>query len=147
MDTTTKDFAVMEPNVRDLTLELPAIIKEADHSEMWGIDLKVESIPRSIVVVKFLKANAGDVKLAHVQLVKALAWRKTVKPAELLESKKFNIQKFGGLGYVGSSSCDFELCLHVQVSVYRYDGKTDVITWNVYGGTKDIKHTFENVDE
>ncbi len=43
--------------------------------------------------------------------------------------------------------CDFELGLQVQVSVYHYDDKIDVITWNVYGGTKDIKLTFENVDE
>jgi hypothetical protein len=118
-----------------LFAELPAIIKDAEHGEMWGIDLKDEShVPTSIVLEKFLRANTKDVAKAKTQLTEALKWRKKMQPMKLLADTEFDNAKFGELGYV---------------SVYP---KTDahekeIITWNIYGAVKDNKATFGNVEE
>ena len=68
--------------------ELPAIIKEADHNEMWGVALADEShVPTTIVLEKFLRANTKDVSKAKAQLIEALKWRKRMEPAKLIETR------------------------------------------------------------
>lgn len=114
---------------------LPAIIKETDHKEMWGVDLSIDSadVPTSIVLEKFLRANNNDVTSAKSQLTKALAWRKKMNPLKLLSDTEFDSSKFGGLGFV---------------TTYIVDGKgKEVIAWNIYGAVKDNKATFGNVEE
>lgn len=124
-----------ETPIAKLFAALPAIIKEAEHNEMWGVELSSTShVPTSIVLEKFLRANSKDVPKARVQLTEALKWRKKVNPKKLLTSTEFDHKKFGGLGYV---------------TVYP---KTDshakeIVTWNIYGAVKDNKETFGNVEE
>ena len=117
--------------------ELPEIIQEAGHGEMWGVELQDEThVPTSIVLEKFLRANVHekvkDVAKAKAQLTEALKWRKKMDPINLMNETEFDAAKFGGLGYV---------------TVYpQKDGK-EVVTWNIYGAVKDKKATFGNVEE
>jgi phosphatidylinositol transfer protein SFH5 len=114
--------------------ELPAILKEADHNEIWGVTLADAShIPTNIVLAKFLRANNKDVPKAKAQLIEALKWRKHMDPAKLLEAE-YDAAKFGDLGYV--------------TTYQGKDQKTkEIITWNIYGAVKDIKATFGDVNE
>lgn len=113
---------------------LPSIIEEAGHDEIWGVTLIDESdVPTSIILEKFLQANHRDSDEAGAQLTNALKWRKMMNPAKLLSDVEFNRAKFGNLGYV--------------TSYERADGSKEVITWNIYGGVKDFKSTFGDVDE
>jgi phosphatidylinositol transfer protein SFH5 len=112
--------------------ELPAITKEADYNEMWGVTLKDDShVPTTIVLEKFLRANTKDVSKAKAQLIEALKWRKSMEPAKLLEAE-YDQAKFADLGYV---------------TVYQpAEGKPkEIITWNIYGAVKDIKATFGEI--
>jgi hypothetical protein len=114
--------------------ELPAIIKEADHNEMWGVTLTDQShVPTTIVLEKFLRANNKDVSKAKAQLIEALTWRKRMEPSKLIEAE-YDSAKFGDLGYV---------------TTYQLpDGRgSEIITWNIYGAVKDIKATFGDVQE
>ena len=121
--------------LEQLLADLPAIIKEADHGEIWGVTLKDAShVPTTIVLEKFLRANSKDVTKAKAQLTEALQWRKKMDPVKLLNDVEFDKSKFGDLGYV---------------TVYP---KTDahakeIVTWNIYGAVKDNKATFGNVEE
>jgi hypothetical protein len=117
--------------------ELPAIITEAGYGEMWGVQLKDEfDVPTSIVLTKFLRANVvekkKDVGKAKAQLIEALKWRKKVAPRKLLEESEFDASKFGGLGYV---------------TVYPWEGRKEIVTWNIYGDVKDKQATFGDVEE
>lgn len=117
-----------------LFAELPAIIAEAGYQEMWGVELSNESsVPTSIVLEKFLRANTKDVAKAKAQLIEALKWRKRMDLVKLLKENEFDAGKFGGLGYV---------------TVYHNkEGGKEIVTWNIYGGVKDNKDTFGNVEE
>jgi hypothetical protein len=115
--------------------ELPSIIKEADHGEMWGVTLGDSSdVPTSIVLEKFLRANTKDVAKAKAQLIEALKWRKKMDPVKLLTDTEFDKSKFGDLGYV---------------SVYpkTESHEKEIVTWNIYGGVKNLKETFGDVEE
>ncbi|KAH8702181.1 CRAL-TRIO domain-containing protein [Talaromyces proteolyticus] len=113
---------------------LPSILEKTGHPEMWGVTLKdSDDIPTVNVLIKFLRANEGNVKLAEEQLTKALTWRKELKPLELADSASFSAKKFAGLGYITS---------YVDPSF----GKT-VFTWNIYGAVKNASATFGDVDE
>jgi len=112
-----------------LFAELPSIIAEAGHFEMWGVDLTEEShVPTTIVLEKFLRANSKDVAKSKAQLIEALKWRKAMQPAKLLADTKFDPAKFGGVGYVTTYG-------------------SEIVTWNIYGAVKDNKATFGNVEE
>lgn len=116
-----------------LLAELPSIVKEAEHGEMWGVQLKDESdVPTTIVLEKFLRANLKDVNKAKAQLKDALVWRKKTDPVKLLTEIEFDKSKFGDLGYV---------------TVYETEQGKEVITWNIYGAVKDKQATFGNVEE
>jgi len=115
--------------------ELPAIYKEGEYREMWGIELSEQPethVPTSIVVTKFLRANNNDVAKAKKQLIEALKWRKKMEPLKLLRDIEFNKAKFGNLGYVTS---------------YGTTDRKEIITWNIYGAVKDMQATFGDVDE
>ncbi|OKL64595.1 hypothetical protein UA08_00363 [Talaromyces atroroseus] len=113
---------------------LPGILEKSGHPEMWGVTLKdSDDIPTVNVLIKFLRANEGNVKLAEEQLTKALEWRKQINPLELAKSAEFSAKKFGGLGYITS---------YVDPTF----GET-VFTWNLYGSVKDLSDTFGDLDE
>lgn len=114
--------------------ELPKIIVDAEHGEMWGVKLEdATNVPTTIILQKFLRANNDDVAKAKAQLLEALQWRKKVDPLKLLTEVEHNKEKFGNLGYV---------------TVYNATGtQKEIITWNIYGAVKDIKGTFDNVEE
>ena len=123
--------------IAKLFSELPALIAEAGYGEMWGIELKdAPDIPTSIVLEKFLRANMvdkkKDVAKAKAQLLEALKRRKKLNPRRLMDDTEFDDARFGGLGYV---------------TVYPHKDGKEIVTWNNYGGIKDIKGTFGNVQE
>lgn len=124
----------VEAPLQKLTSELPAIIKEIEHDEMWGVTLSPDPahVPTSIVLEKFLRANNKVVADAVTQLKKALKWRKEMKPLALFDVS-YDKAKFGDLGFV---------------TVYpQPDGLKEIVTWNIYGAVKDNKVTFGNVEE
>lgn len=126
--------AVATTPLAKLFKELPDIVKESDHNEIWGVTLADEShVPTTIVLEKFLRANTKDVSKAKAQLIEALKWRKRMEPSKLIEAE-YDSVKFGDLGYV---------------TAYQLpDGKgKEIITWNIYGAVKDIKATFGDIQE
>lgn len=118
-----------------LLADLPAVIQEAGHGEIWGIELEDgDDVPTTIVLEKFLRANAKDVVKAKAQLTEALKWRKKVDPAKLLAEVAFDKSKFGSLGYV---------TVYPKTEAHA----KEIVTWNIYGAVKDNKATFGNVEE
>ncbi|KAJ5948970.1 Phosphatidylinositol transfer protein sfh5 [Penicillium verhagenii] len=121
------------PGLSQFFEQLPSIISKTGHSEMWGVSLKdSEDIPTVNVLIKFLRANEGNVSTAEEQLRKALEWRKQTNPLELIQSGKYSSSKFGGLGYL---------------TTYEQNGRPLVFTWNIYGAVKDANATFSDSDE
>lgn len=121
------------PSLSEFFDHLPAILSKTGHNEMWGVSLKgTEDIPTVNVLIKFLRANEGDLSAAEDQLRKALEWRKQTKPLELIESGRYSASKYGGLGYL---------------TTYEEDGRPLVFTWNIYGAVKDMAKTFSDSDE
>lgn len=112
---------------------LPEITKNAEYGEMWGVTLQDSNhVPTVNILIKYLRANEGNVKLAEEQLTNALKWRKTMDPVALTEGV-YDASKFAGLGYLTNYAGS--------------DGKETVITWNIYGAVKDFGHTFGDIDE
>lgn len=112
---------------------LPGLVTSTGHAEMWGVPLKDSNdIPTVNVLIKFLRANEGNVQAAEDQLCKALEWRKEINPLALVESGQFSARKFAGLGYL---------------TTYEDEGRLEVFTWNIYGAVKDVKLTFTDTDE
>ncbi|KAL2062655.1 hypothetical protein VTL71DRAFT_5727 [Oculimacula yallundae] len=133
--TTTDETKPTATPQEQLLAELPTIVKEAAHNEIWGVTLQDGShVPTTIVLEKFLRANTKDVAKAKAQLIEALKWRKKMDPAKLLDEVKFDKSKFGDLGFV---------------TVYpKTEGHgKEIVTWNIYGAVKDNKATFGNVEE
>ncbi|KAJ5495238.1 Phosphatidylinositol transfer protein sfh5 [Penicillium diatomitis] len=113
--------------------QLPQILTETGHQEMWGVVLKNhEDVPTVNVLIKFLRANEGNVQAAQDQLRKALEWRKEINPIALVESGRYSAAKYDGLGYL---------------TTYEQDGRPLVFTWNIYGAVKDVKKTFGDSNE
>ena len=130
------DYLAKNPALTNLYEKLPSILSATGHREMFGVPLKEDyrDIPTINILIKFLRANDGNVKEAEEQLRKALEWRKKMDPAALLEKGSYNPAKFDGLGYMTKYKTG--------------DDKEDVIiTWNIYGGVKDMDYTFGDVDE
>ena len=117
-----------------LLAELPAILKEADYNEVYGITLDpAEPAYTKLILQKFLRANANDLAKAKQQLLSTLKWRKEFQPLKAKE-ETFSKERFGGLGYVTFAE-------GVPGSVTE----KDVVTYNVYGAVKDKKATFEDL--
>ncbi|RHZ68203.1 Non-classical phosphatidylinositol transfer protein (PITP) [Aspergillus turcosus] len=127
-------YLAKNPALAQFFERLPAILSSTGHAEMWGVPLKdSDDAPTVNVLIKFLRANEGNVKLAEEQLTKALKWRKEMNPTALAESTSYSATKFGGLGYL---------------TIYKEaNGAETVVTWNIYGGVKDINTTFGDMDE
>lgn len=129
------EYLAKNPALSQFFDRLPSILSSSGHEEMWGVPLKHDSadVPTVNVLIKFLRANEGNAKLAEEQLTKALQWRKQMNPSALVESGRFNASKFGGLGYL--------------TTYQEADGKELVVTWNIYGAVKSIDDTFGDMDE
>lgn len=126
-------YLTKTPALGELFDRLPSIISTIGHDEMWGVQLKdYNDVPTVNVLIKFLRANEGNIKAAEEQLSKALKWRKDVNPQALIESGKYSATKYGGLGYL---------------TTYEENGRPLVFTWNIYGAVKDANATFANADE
>ncbi|KAL2863352.1 CRAL/TRIO domain protein [Aspergillus lucknowensis] len=131
------EYFTKTPALEELFDRLPTILSNTGHGEMWGVPLKHDAadVPTINILIKFLRANVGDLKLAEEQLTKALEWRKQYDPLTLVDSAKrsYDAAKFGGLGYL---------------STYEREGKGDlVVTWNIYGAVKKIDETFGDIEE
>ncbi|RDW93141.1 CRAL/TRIO domain protein [Aspergillus mulundensis] len=131
------EYFMKTPALEQLFDKLPTILSNAGHEEMWGVPLKHDAadIPTINVLIKFLRANAGDLKAAEDQLSKALIWRKENDPIALADASKcsYDAAKFGGLGYL---------------TTYEREGKGDlIVTWNIYGAVKKFDETFGDVAE
>lgn len=121
------------PSLSEFFDRLPDIIAKVGYNEMWGVSLKDRSdIPTVNVLIKFLRANEGNLEAAEEQLGRALAWRRDTKPLELIESGRYSASKYHGLGYL---------------TTYEQDGRPLVFTWNIYGAVKDVNSTFADSDE
>ena len=141
--TTTKEEAPEKPayfknnpGLATFFERLPAIIKNAEHRGMWGVHLvdnDASHAPTINILIKYLRANEGNVKLGEEQLTNALKWRKSMDPVALAESGVYDAGKFAGLGYLTN---------YTEAS-----GKDVVVTWNIYGGVKDLGKTFGDMDE
>lgn len=121
------------PSLEQFFDHLPKLLHKTGYNEMWGVSLKgSEDIPTVNVLIKFLRANEGNLQAAEDQLCKALEWRKETKPLELIESGRYSATRYGGLGYL---------------TTYEEDGRPLVFTWNIYGAVKDMTATFADADE
>ncbi|KAL2371964.1 Non-classical phosphatidylinositol transfer protein (PITP) [Blastomyces gilchristii] len=131
---TRPEYLSKNPALSELFEKLASILKKAAYNEMWGVTLKdSDDIPTVNVLIKFLRANEGNVKLAEEQLTKALEWRKKMNPLALVENTSYSSAKFQGLGYVAN---------------YKDQNQGNVVfTWNIYGSVKDVNRTFGDIDE
>ncbi|KAF4336993.1 SFH5-phospholipid transporter [Fusarium beomiforme] len=122
-----------ETPLAKLNARLEDILSKTQHKEMWGVQLtNVDHAPTKVVLQKFLRANNGDPVAAENQLTQALEWRKEMNPTALV-TQTFDKSKFGDLGFVTVHEGE--------------NGKTTVITWNIYGAVKNNMATFGNVEE
>ncbi|KAL3478450.1 CRAL-TRIO domain-containing protein [Aspergillus californicus] len=131
------EYFTKTPALEKLFDSLPTILSSTGHNEMWGVPLKHDAadVPTLNVLIKFLRANEGNAKLAEEQLTKALAWRKELDPLALVDASKnsYDAAKFGGMGYL---------------TTYEREGKADlIVTWNIYGAVKNIDETFGDLTE
>ncbi|KAL4996332.1 hypothetical protein BDV10DRAFT_172605 [Aspergillus recurvatus] len=131
------EYFTKTPALEQLFDRLPTILSNTGHQEMWGVPLKHDAtdIPTINVLIKFLRANAGDLKAAEDQLSKALTWRKENDPIALADASKnsYDAAKFKGLGYL---------------TTYEREGKGDlIVTWNIYGAVRKFDETFGDITE
>lgn len=127
-----------EHPLSQLRQHLPTILKEANHTEIWGLELSLDESGRAyfstnLVLQKYLRAHANDVQVARDKLLATLKWRKEFKPLDAMK-EAHDRQKFAGLGYVTVlNNVPDSLALH------------SVATFNVYGAVKDNALTFGDV--
>ncbi|PWY79571.1 CRAL/TRIO domain-containing protein, partial [Aspergillus heteromorphus CBS 117.55] len=127
------EYLAKNPALSQFFDRLPSILSATSYNEMWGVSLKDSSdVPTVNVLIKFLRANEGNVKLAEEQLTKALQWRKEMNPIALADGH-YSAEKFGGLGYV--------------TKYPEANGKEVITTWNIYGSVKNVEATFGDSDE
>lgn len=118
-----------------LYAELPDLVKEAGHSEIYGIDVSAGTeLQKYNISQKFLRANANDVDKAKAQLLDTLKWRRSFEPLKTKE-EVFSKTRFGGLGYVTEVT-----------GVPGSQNPKDVVTFNIYGAVKDNKATFGDIN-
>ena len=120
-----------------LAEQIPAILKEADYDEVFGVHLQEDApFHTKLILQKFLRANANDVPKAREQLLNTLKWRKEFQPLSTLQ-ESFDRKRFEGLGYVV-----------VLDKASEEDGNSSkqVVTFNIYGAVKDNKATFEDLN-
>jgi phosphatidylinositol transfer protein SFH5 len=132
--TSEPDYLTKNTALSQFFSRLPVILEKTGHGEMWGVSLKdSRDPPTANVIIKFLRANEGNVNQAEEQLTKALEWRKKLDPLSLAEKSRFSASKFGGLGYI---------------TTYNDQKSGELIfNWNIYGSVKKIDATFGDIDE
>ncbi|KAF8916209.1 CRAL-TRIO domain-containing protein [Mucidula mucida] len=81
----------------------------------------------SVILVKFLRARNLNVKAAREMLVNTLRWRDEIG-IDALMKEEFPQEIFGALGHI-----------------YKTDKQGRPVSYNVYGGNKDIKAVFGDV--
>jgi phosphatidylinositol transfer protein SFH5 len=119
-----------------LLAELPALLKEADYNEVYGLTIGgPNDFHTKLILQKFLRANADDLAKAKEQLLGTLKWRKEFQPLKAVD-EVFSKEKFGGLGYVAT----------LDAVPGEPEGKKTVVTFNLYGAVKDNKATFGDSD-
>jgi len=136
----TRKFTEAEwTGVRELRTKLPDILAEAfpDKSDaktapisLWGvqIDPTAPVDPRiSVVLVKFLRAKNLVLADAQAMLVSTLKWREEFEVAKLA-TEDFPEDIFGPVGHV-----------------FGKDKEQRPVTYNIYGGNKDLKVVFSDV--
>lgn len=124
----------VEHPLSQLSEKLPALLKEAEYAEVYGIDLHDGTLfQRNMILQKFLRANANNVDQALSQLLDTLKWRKSYQPLKV-KDEVFDKVKFGGLGYVT-----------VLKDVPGSENVRDSATFNIYGAVTDDKATFGDV--
>ena len=132
------DLAPEHP-LRKFQQKLPSILKETGYDEIYGLQLSAmeEIVPftSTLILQKYLRANANDVEKAANQLKASLQWRKEFRPLFVANDVDFDETKFAGLGYITVTDRDG-----------GGDGTKEIITWNIYGAVKDNKKTFGDVD-
>lgn len=115
---------------------LPALCKEAECSEVYGIDLQNGTIfQKNLILQKFLRANSNEIEKAQTQLLETLKWRKSFDPKKT-RNEIFNKKKYGGLGFVTNLK-----------GVPGSPNEQDVCTFNIYGAVADSKATFGDLEE
>lgn len=133
-----------EHPLRQLQRRLKGLIDETGYNEVWGVQLSGTTVGEdeatetpfttTLVLQKFLRANANNIDKAAEQLKNTLQWRKEFRPLKAAREETFDEDKFGGLGYV--------------TVIDKKDGNgKEIITWNIYGAVKDNKKTFGDLDE
>ncbi|KAK2733632.1 Non-classical phosphatidylinositol transfer protein (PITP) [Myotisia sp. PD_48] len=128
------EYLIKNPALAEFFEHLPTILEKTGHNEMWGVPLKdSDHVPTVNTLIKFLRANEGNVRTAEEQLTKALEWRKTMDPLSIVENMQFPSSKYKNLGYVTTYSDE-------------QDAKS-IWTWNIYGAVKNIDATFGDLDE
>lgn len=106
----------------------------ADSSLLYSGSEKACPFTTLIILQKFLRANANNTQEASSQLTAALKWRKDFQPRKVMH-EVFDKSRFGGLGYV----VDLK-------GVPDSPNKSDVCAFNIYGGVKDMKKTFGDLE-
>ena len=131
--------------LRKLLDRLDDIVIGAGYDEMYGITLQPGPpfpFTTTLILQKFLRANANDVWLAAKQLRDTLIWRKQFQPLRSAEEEVFDLERFGGLGYMTL----------VDGKKKKKEEEEEgglgqvVVTWNVYSAIKDRKLTFGDLD-
>ncbi|KIJ55626.1 hypothetical protein M422DRAFT_24194 [Sphaerobolus stellatus SS14] len=123
----------------DFRAQLPEIFAEAFPDKpdarttpiaIWNIPIhpdKFEDARVSVVLMKFLRARNLNVQEARNMFVETLRWRDTFKPEETL-NETFPEQLFNNLGHV-----------------FGKDKEGRPVTYNIYGGSQDLKAVFGDV--
>ncbi|KAH0846578.1 Phosphatidylinositol transfer protein SFH5 [Fonsecaea pedrosoi] len=119
--------------------ELWALAQAHGHPEIWGVTLAdpATHVPTQVILQKYLNAYDGDLAKSKDTLTKTLDWRAKMKPVELLK-KKFNRNKFAGLGYT---------TVYGDADPTADPETREVFTWNIYGSVKNLDETFGNLAE
>lgn len=103
----------------------------------------------TLILQKFLRANANDVEKAVEQLKGTLKWRKEFQPLKAAQEENFDEGRFGGLGYITVINRREDAGAGENAGGRgRSGGKIgkEVVTWNIYGAVKDAKRTFGDLD-
>ncbi|KDQ13018.1 hypothetical protein BOTBODRAFT_112040 [Botryobasidium botryosum FD-172 SS1] len=136
----TRKFTEAEwAKVKELRTTLPLIFEEAFKGkenpqapvDLWGVNVdpaRVDDARVSVILVKFLRARNLNVEEAGKMLTSTLKWREEYKAAETAD-EEFPQDVFGGIGFVAGR-----------------DKEGRPITYNVYGGNKDLKAVFGDFD-
>lgn len=128
-DKPTKDKTT--PTVSDTGDKITPTVSASDDKPAAPVEQP--AFTTSLILQKFLRANANSIEKAFSQLKDTLVWRKDFFSPDGEASKGWSDSKFEGIGFT--------------TVIKHKDGKDKVVSWNIYGAAKDIKKTFGTLDE